>query len=545
MQAPASGCGAREETAALAKGWSPSHNLFLHPTPDRSYIWPAHWSAPALLRQSHLADVPAEQTWWAGADSTYSDGARVTPPAPVPSPLVVPVNDGQRTVNAAVWCRLPVELRGLLRLRSLCRFAAKNGAGPIFPEWRLPATDNTLEIPPPIPRVEPRAPGDASFAALVASLASAGGGSGNLRARRLGDGATAADDVDAGRANASDYSSAAAAGRRRLLQQVRASGGDGAWARNQRQLARRRLRLLTLTPETAVSGSRRWLQEGVCLPAGAVPATPEEACTNPATGTDPVGWPPAAAGPKGASNTNLGLQLLDWLVWPAPPLKERLAQLLPAFRPGRQFVVGVHMRTGGSGIEGDAHIASPEALSPVAACCAGEAIRSLARTFGRREEVVLLVFSDSVAARLQVKGAFRGAVVAGMPVRVVDFGAQAGVVHTDLGVHGGEGGAEQVRASTIDAMVQHFLLSSAHALVRSRSGYSESAQAWGRVPLTLQLRFSSQTCEVVSRDEFRTMSSWERRRRLREEGEEGSGDDVGEGEGDGAADGGAHAAAAG
>ena len=420
-----------------------------------NYMWPTAWTASNLLRYGHVADISPNDAWWTAAGSTYADGQRVAGATAAPSPLAVGVNDGARRISAAVWCRLPVELRGLLRLRSFCRWAAAFSEK-VFGDWRIAPTDSSTEIMPP-PSVQAlRAPDDLSFGALTTALA--------------------------------------AAGKKRRLRE-----DSGVTAEQPRNTS-------ALTDHGTHRRRQRQLQGGQCIPSDAIPLKREDVCANAATGTDPL-WP----GPKGAGSNNLAPQLMDWLMWPSERILQRLQPLLAVFHPGKQYVVGVHMRTGGAGMPGDANIAGPRQLSPVATCCVVEAIRQMARTFGRREEVVVLVFSDSIQARLQVKTSLRGAVVGGMPLRVVDFGSHSGVVHTDLGMHANEGDAAQIADSTVDAFAQHFLLSSVHLLVRSRSGYSETAQAWGRVPLAMQLKFSESRCETVSAYEFRSMSTWERR----------------------------------
>jgi hypothetical protein len=213
----------------------------------------------------------------------------------------------------------------------------------------------------------------------------------------------------------------------------------------------------------------------------------------------------------GAGTTNLPLQLLDWLFWPRDETVRRLAPLMAVFRPGRQYVGGVHMRTGGAdgGIGNDATIAPPEAVGRVAPCCVAAAVHDLASAFGPRDEVLLLVFSDNAGARVQVKASLRGTALSGMPVRVVDWQHPGEVMHTDPSL--GRSGTGEAHDALRDTVLQMFLLSATHAMVRSRSGYSEVAQAWGRVPVVYQMHFSSQRCIDVSREPLHSMGTWERR----------------------------------
>ena len=46
---------------------------------------------------------------------------------------------------------------------------------------------------------------------------------------------------------------------------------------------------------------------------------------------------------------------------------------------------------------------------------------------------------------------------------------------------------ENFTAGYVSAHAEHAILAAAHALVRSPSGFSATAQAWGRVPLAYML----------------------------------------------------------
>ena len=56
------------------------------------------------------------------------------------------------------------------------------------------------------------------------------------------------------------------------------------------------------------------------------------------------------------------------------------------------------------------------------------------------------------------------------------------------------------RTAYLSVHAEHAILAAAHALVRSNSGFSATAQAWGRVPLALLLDTHTDACIDVSGD---------------------------------------------
>ena len=74
-------------------------------------------------------------------------------------------------------------------------------------------------------------------------------------------------------------------------------------------------------------------------------------------------------------------------------------------------------------------------------------------------------------------------------VEVADLGV-ASVFHTDLSPAMGQGGTNAhpaVPAKWVETFVDAFMLSAGHAMIRSRSGFSEAAAAWGRIPVVYKL----------------------------------------------------------
>ena len=520
-----SGLGLSTQGVAWAESEDAARNDVAHATSTGvavvagwgNYLRAALWTAPYLLRLPELS-APSEAWWLApGGGAGYGRRRPAGPPsgAPAAEPqrTALSLNAGARRVDAELWCRLPPELRGMLRLGSLCRAgaaaaAAAAAAAPralppaAFSEWQLAPVDGSS--PPPAPAPETGIlDADASWETMLAAAQTQ-----TQAQRRL---------AQEGRWRAPRArglrSPRRAGGGNHSLGPPEEDAGSAPGARRAASAASAASAGAQRAPSS--SGARRRLQPppSVCAPmhAGESPvAARARICRNPlATGSQPSGW--SAPGGLGALSTNLGLQLLDWLVWPQPRFLRALAPILRVFRPGRQFLVGVHMR---SGFDVGNGIAEPQALTGLSACCVAAAVAQLAAAFGPREEVLVLVFSDLAASRLLVKSSLRGAVLSGMRVRVVDYAPHNQIVHTAARPNGQPG--EALSAGNLDVFVEHFLLSSAHALVRSRSGFSESAQAWGRVPLVLQLKFSEQTCIDVSHAPFESMTAWERRRRLDE-----------------------------
>lgn len=232
----------------------------------------------------------------------------------------------------------------------------------------------------------------------------------------------------------------------------------------------------------------------------------------------------------GAPNGNLFAQLFDGLFWPSAPLMAKLAAtpgLLEAYRltggggEASPYVVAIHLRVGtpapGAGYT-DAPRDVLELAVPALVRCAGDAMRALVAAHGYRGRHFLWFVAsdrpDAVALlRRTVEEAAAGggdaaaaanATTAGVAdalrlrllpngtsetahVRVVDTGLRR-VVHSgklppDLDAAGALDGY-------VDAFAEHALLSAAHAIVRSQSGFSSTAQVWGRVPVARRRRDS-------------------------------------------------------
>jgi hypothetical protein len=246
----------------------------------------------------------------------------------------------------------------------------------------------------------------------------------------------------------------------------------------------------------------------------------------------------------GAPNGNLFAQLFDGLFWPSAALVAKLAGvpgLLEAYRPTGgsgsdraqppppppppPFVVAFHIRIGtpatGAGYT-DAPRDVLELAVPALLRCAGDAMRTLAALHGYRGRRYLwFVASDRPDAVALLRQAVAAAAATAAPaggnataaaasdgatladalrVRVLPNGtaetADVRVMDTGLRrvVHSGKLPPDLDAAAAVggyvDAFAEHFLLSAAHAIVRSQSGFSSTAQVWGRVPVARRRRDS-------------------------------------------------------
>lgn len=213
--------------------------------------------------------------------------------------------------------------------------------------------------------------------------------------------------------------------------------------------------------------------------------------------------------PCSEASTNIAFHLLDWLIAPSPALLQRImAVASQPFAPRqRQFVVALHLRVGtpdpGASYEDPARD-DPRRAVPLAARCADEVARELARRYGQRERILWFVSSDSHKAKAMLRELARGKTVDGVPVDYADVPASS-VVHVDRTDMARVKDVRQLQDDYIDTFAEHFLLSAAHGMVRSRSGFSETAQAWGRIPVVRLIDVSLEACRDVSHVPIQTV----------------------------------------
>jgi hypothetical protein len=186
----------------------------------------------------------------------------------------------------------------------------------------------------------------------------------------------------------------------------------------------------------------------------------------------------------GAGGRELGLQLFDYLFWPTAAIVARVATsgLLAHYDPKDQYIIAVHLRIGTAAANAsyrDRPRDSIERAVPAAVTCARKAMSRLSDRFGARTRFLWYVASDRPDALQVVRDALReraNTSFAGLTVQVVDLGVKD-VVHT------GKSSAahDALSKGFVDSFTDHFMLSAAHAMVRSSSGFSLSAQLIGRV----------------------------------------------------------------
>lgn len=195
----------------------------------------------------------------------------------------------------------------------------------------------------------------------------------------------------------------------------------------------------------------------------------------------------------GASNTNVLFQLIDWWAAPSPALQARLKDVANFYRPGHEYVIAVHIRVGMP--PAGATYTDPErddvvAAPALAARCADSALSKLKNMYGSRPGVLWFVASDHPAARsaMRAHAAARGKHVRVLTLHdAVDAAKVVPVLHIDK-INASALAREEIVQGFLDVYAEHFLLTAAHAMVRSSSGFSATAQAWGRMMVAYQLK---------------------------------------------------------
>jgi hypothetical protein len=210
-------------------------------------------------------------------------------------------------------------------------------------------------------------------------------------------------------------------------------------------------------------------------------------------------------GPGLAAGTPaLAFALLDWLMAPTAALAKRVRIVTSSYPRHTGYVIALHMRIGAeAAAAADANFEDPGRDDPVkaaaqAAACADIAARALAALHGPRPRALWYVAADNARARALLLATAVGRTVDGVPISALELPI-ATIVHVDrtkLELVG----AARLRDGFIDAYAEHFLLSAADAIVRSRSGFSESAQAWGRIGFAIQYHAGIGECRDASEE---------------------------------------------
>jgi hypothetical protein len=189
-----------------------------------------------------------------------------------------------------------------------------------------------------------------------------------------------------------------------------------------------------------------------------------------------------AAGADGAAKKAALAALGTAPLGPQTDLAALGATLPLALQPGRQWVVGLHLRGGGTASN---KFADPKRMDlaaavPAAAACARLALEGLVREHGARPGLSWIISCDDKPACLRLKKL--GETVHNATVVYLE---PSRIVHTDRMELGGKTVKENT--PVMETYAEHFLLSATHAIVRGKTGFSSSAAFWGHVPLQFVL----------------------------------------------------------
>lgn len=187
------------------------------------------------------------------------------------------------------------------------------------------------------------------------------------------------------------------------------------------------------------------------------------------------------------------LLLNEW-VTPTNALVNEVLQLAAplAHRQQPLAVIGLHVRIGsqpaGATFQDPARNSQDDV--PAFVACAEHLRGLLASRVGERPQTAWVIASDHPLARQTLLDAAsaRGILAVG--------GGPRTVMHIDRTRKAALNEAAALKAF-IDAYAEMTLLSAVHALVRSKSGFSQTAQLWGNVTLAAELR-SDGACTAVS-----------------------------------------------
>jgi hypothetical protein len=207
-----------------------------------------------------------------------------------------------------------------------------------------------------------------------------------------------------------------------------------------------------------------------------------------------------------ASDLNVVFRLLDFIISPTNALVTRIREIASnSYLPKNldQYVVAIHIRTG----SGDLNMTfvdpprdEPLRAARLAARCADNVLLELSNNFGPRRNVLWFIASDSLTATTELKRIANERSEKGENLTVISTSPTI-VVHIDKTIASSFSTA-MIERGFLDVFAEHFLLSVAHGMVRSRSGFSETSQAWGRIPIVKKIRLGSDpsddTCNDVS-----------------------------------------------
>jgi hypothetical protein len=231
------------------------------------------------------------------------------------------------------------------------------------------------------------------------------------------------------------------------------------------------------------------LHEAGCLPRG--PSLP----------------PVIAVGPGlAAGSVNLAVQLFEFLFRPSPRMITKLLDIATHYKPAEQIVITSHFRIGTA--PSDASYADParddiNRATEIAFECAGRAFVKATQLVGRRSRILWFVATDNRAASARLREMAGNTSVFGLQPEVLELPTNAPTVHA--GKTPRDVDATVREEGLLDVYTEMFLLSAGHAILRSRSGFSQLAQGWGRLPIAYQFKpDNADVCEDTSLMPFQT-----------------------------------------
>lgn len=165
--------------------------------------------------------------------------------------------------------------------------------------------------------------------------------------------------------------------------------------------------------------------------------------------------------------------IFDRFFWPSSALL-RVVQhrVLHFYKPGKQYVIAIHLRVGTPAA--DATYKDPPRNNltesiPAIALCGQMLLNKLTAAYGVREPL-WYVATDRPDALPLLRAVLPGT-VATLGIRIV--------THTRTSKFADK---SVQNAGFVDSFADHFMLSTAHAMVASYSGFSATARHWGRIP---------------------------------------------------------------
>ena len=174
-------------------------------------------------------------------------------------------------------------------------------------------------------------------------------------------------------------------------------------------------------------------------------------------------------------------RLFNFFFWPTERLVNSIAPAYHHYHPGDQWVISIHMRWGAPQ-QGANYVDNVrdggndvQAILGNIVSCAGAIVLELNRSHGLRKRVLWYVASDNPTTVQALRK------IAPMGVEFAGLGITR-ITHTGRSRFSANETALR-EEGTVATYAEQFLLSTAHGMIRSRSGFSLIAEAWGAIPL--------------------------------------------------------------